>query len=360
MIICVHEDRLDHIVGFKLTLLSILHHCPDLTIVASFPSLPPSLRSWIKALHTVKLVDDPKLRNLRWNVKPTLLLYCLSEGYSDVVWIDADIIINRNFKQLFSHLDDQTMVVAQEYYWGPQQGGNQRTITWKLKPGRSLPATANSGVLRVTPFHVELLEAWQVLLNHPAYQLAQSKPTNDRPLAMVSDQEVLTALLACEQFSHIPVEMLQRGTDIAQCFKMAGYTPIERIIGSIQAPPFFIHAMGNKPWTRAASPQTLWQTEQKLGQKIQGYYNYIHQELTPYVSVARQYQNKLDEDVEWLNIKSIVAKFFVILFLGHPILQELPLSSLESVSRRIRRILDGEQDKYQSDILLDSSPLDNS
>lgn len=357
MIICVHEDRIEHIAGLKLTLLSILRYRPDLSVFVSFPNSPPSLHSWLEALPNTKLIDDPALKGLGWNVKPTLLLYCLSKGYSDVVWIDADIIINRDFKPFFSCLDEKTMVVAQEYYWGPKQEKNQRALTWDLKPGISLPANVNSGVIRVTSCHKVLLENWQSLLNHPAYKLAQTKPTNDRPLAMIGDQEVLNALLSSDKFSHISLKMLKRGVEIAQCFKMAGYTPSERIKSLFVAPPYFIHAMGNKPWRREKSPKVLWQKETQFSQKAERYFNYIHQELTPYTAIARQYKNLLGEDTDWLNTKSIPAKLLTTLFFNHSILQEFPLSIIESVSRRIYRFLGKDKNKYISDISVKTYPL---
>ncbi|MCU0534007.1 MAG: hypothetical protein MUD14_08930 [Hydrococcus sp. Prado102] len=357
MIVCIHEDRVEYLVGLKLTLLSLIHHCPGLPVFVSYPHSSASFRSWAKTLPNVYLLDAPELSGLGWNVKPTLLLYCLEKGYSNAIWIDADIIVNRDFRQHFAKLDDKTLVVAQEYYWAPEQGGNHRAVTWGLKPARNLSASVNSGVVRVTPYHTEILKAWQVLLNHPAYQLAQSQPTSNRPLAMLSDQEVLTALLGAEEFACVPLEMLKRGRDIVQCFKMSGYTPAERINSLFQAPPFFIHAMGGKPFTRSASPRALWQEARSFRQRLQTYYDYVHQELTPYTTIARQYQDRLDEETSWMNIKSLPAKFLSTLFLRHPTLQELPLSLLEAGARRLRRMLGGDRNKYRSSIYLESSPL---
>ena len=41
---------------------------------------------------------------------------------------------------------------------------------------------------------------------------------------MVSDQDVLTALLCSQEFSHIPVEIFCRGSGIIQYFGLYGFT----------------------------------------------------------------------------------------------------------------------------------------
>jgi hypothetical protein len=357
MLVCIHEDRVEHIPGVKLAILSLLKHCPTLPVLVSFPLAPAAFRVWVDSLSKVKLLDEAHLAGLGWNIKPMLLLRCLEEGYSDVLWMDADIIVNRDFRQRFSTLDDKTLLVAPEYYWGPEQGGNQRAVTWGLKPGRKLPATVNTGIVRATTHHIELLKAWQKLLKHPAYIEAQSQPTEARPLAMVSDQEVLTALLGSEDFSHMPVEFLERGVEIAQCHGAAGYTPVERLNSLFLNSPMFIHAMGGKPWNKALYLAMAEQGDRLCRNRLRTYYDSLHLELSPYVAVACQYREQLGEETDWMNIESIPAKFWSTLFLGHPVLQELPLSLLEASVRRLRRILGGDRNKYQSSIYVESSPL---
>lgn len=360
MIVCIHEDRLEYLVGLKLTLLSIINCCQSLPIIVSSPNSPVTFRSWVKALPNVQLLEEPTLKGLGWNVKPTLLLYCLEQGYSDVIWIDSDIIIGRDFRQRFSKIGYKTLVVAPEYYWGPRQGGNHRAIAWGLKPGKNLPATVNTGIVKVTSHHIELLKAWQILLKHPVYIEAQRQPTENRPLAMVSDQEVLTALLGSEDFSHIPIDFLERGVEIAQCFKAAGYTPVERLKSIWSGSPMFIHAMGGKPWRRAFYLAIAQTQNKSLGDRLRTNYDSLHLELSPYMTVARQYQNQLDEATDWIKTDSVLARFLAMLFLGHPCLQELPLSLLEAAARRLRRMLNSDRHKYQSNICLKSSTLNES
>lgn len=358
MIVCIHEDRIEHITGVKLAILSLSKHCPKTPLLVSFPNAPDTFRVWINSQPYVQFLDEPKLADLGWNIKPVLLLHCLEMGYSDVLWLDADIIVNQDFRQRFSSLDDKILLVAPEYYWGPEQGGSSRTLTWGLRVGRSLSATVNTGIVRVTPYHIDLLKAWQLLLNHSAYISAQKKPTESRPLAMLGDQEVLTALLGSEEFSYIPIEFLERGNGIAQCLGSAGYTPAERFQSLFSHLPIFVHAMGGKPWRRtfyvAIAQKESWSNRNRL----RAYYDSLHLQLSPYLALACQYREQLGEDTDWINIESIPARCLSTLFWGHPTLQELPLSVLESAARRFRRIMGGDRNKFQSDICLESSPFE--
>jgi hypothetical protein len=359
MIVCVHEDRAEYLVGLKLTVLSLVRHCPDLPIIISCPHPPDSFRSWVAALPNTQLMADPNLAGLSWNVKPTLLLRCLNEGHHDVIWIDTDILIDRDFRSRLAHLDDKTLVVTQEVYWGQQQGGNHRTVAWGLEPGRTLPATVNSGVVRVTQEHTKLLQAWRTMLNHPAYRQAQLQPYYERPLHMLTDQEVLTALLGATEFSHIPVEMLERGVDIAQCFGPAGYTPAERLYNLCTLRlPAFIHSMGRKPWERASSPREVWSSGEPLLRRLRKYYDYIHLELSPYTSIACEYRELLGEEATWMERKSTPARLLATLSAGHPTLQGFLLALFDAGVRYARRWIGIGRYRFDTSFNLESSPLE--
>lgn len=339
MIVCVHEDRAEHLVGLKLTVLSLTHHARDLPVIISCPHPPDAFRDWVATLPNAQLISDPNLCGLSWNIKPKILLRCLDEGHRDVIWLDTDILINRDFRPRLAHLNDETVVVTQESYWGQHQGGTYRTVAWGLKPGRTLPATANTAITRVTSRHIELLKAWETMLNHPAYIQAISRPYYERPMHMLSDMEVFTALICSTEFSHIPVEMLVRGTDIAQCFGLAGYTPVERLQSLTQGLPIFIHSQGGKPWERTPSPGAIWSSEERFLKRLRRYYDYVHLELSPYTSLAREYQNQLGEEANWMEIHSTPARLFATLSAGHPTLQGFPLALFDAGVRHARRLL---------------------
>jgi hypothetical protein len=358
MIVCVHEDRADYLIGVKLTVLSLARHCPDLPVIISCPHPPAAFRQWVEGLPNAQLIADPALAGLGWNVKPKILQRLLDASHPDVIWIDTDIIVNKDFKERFSHLNDETVVVAQEGYWGQEQGGTYRTIAWGLKPGRTLPATANTAILRVTPRHIELLKAWQRLLEHPAYIRAMSQPYYERPLHMLSDMEVFTALLGATEFSHVPVEMLERGADIAQCFGPAGYTPTERLHSLSQGLPVFFHSQGPKPWERASSPGAVWSSEGSSLKRLRAYYDYVHLELSPYMCIARQYREQLGEEATWMDIKSTPARALATLSAGHPALQEFPLALFDAGVRYARRLLGIGRYSLEPSFNQESSPLD--
>ncbi len=360
MIVCIHEDRIDHIPGVKLAILSLRHHCPTLPILASFPHAPATLRNWIEPLPNVQLLDDPELAGKGWNIKPVLLLRALAAGYADALWMDADVIVNRDLRSRFSQFSPETLVVAPEYYWGPQQGGNHRAVTWGLKPGRSLPATANTGIVRATSHHVELLKAWQFLLNHPAYRMAQSQPAGDRPLAMIGDQEVLTALLGSEDFAAVPLEILQRGVDIAQCAGAAGYTPAERLQSCWHAPPLLIHAIGGKPWLRSRYLAGAFTAGKPLKERLRASYEYLYLELSPYVATAQPYQKQMGEDTSWMNPQSLPGHLLRTLSWGNPALQGLPMALVEATARRWRYVTGGDRDRFKSTFRLETSPFNPS
>lgn len=357
-VICIHEDRATHWVGVKLAVLSLLNHCPELPIIISCPTPPASLVRWLENLTAkVTLVSYPELQDWGWNVKPALLLRLLEACYSEVIWMDSDIIVNGKVLSNLPDYSTNTLIVTQETYWGQQQGGHFRTYAWGLTPGRNLLCTLNTGILRVTTHHIPLLEAWQIMLNHPLYVHTQALPWYKRPLHMIGDQEVLTALMGSSEFSSIPIVMLRRGVDIAQCFGSSGFTPAERLSNLTKGLPPLIHAMGGKPWMKSPCPPALWQVEKTFLQTLREYYDYLALELSPYVSVAQPYREMLEEETDWMEIHSILARLLSLLAIGNPVLCGFPSSLLESVGRRLRRHLKIARYSVSPEFCLQESPL---
>jgi len=357
-IVCVHEDRVECLVGVKLTVLSLIDWCPDLPVIISCPRPPASFRNWAAALANVQVVSYPEFAGRCWNVKPAVLLRLLEEGYREVMWIDSDIIVTRNFRERMPNIDDKTLVVTQECYWEEQYLGSYRTIAWGLKPDRVLPALVNTGIVRVTPQHTRLLNAWKSMLDHPAYLQAQQLPDDKRPRHMYSDQEALTALLNSTEFSYVPVRMLKRGRDIAQCIRASGYTPLERLRSLRSGLPALIHSMYlPKPWNRGSSSAAIWRTREPLVTCLRRYFFNLYLELSPYLSIARKYRTQIGEDATWMDMKSSPAKLFAILFAHHPALQGFPLALLESGLRRVSRLFKRESDPLHSDFTLANSPF---
>jgi hypothetical protein len=352
-VICVHEDRAHCITGIKLSILSLRAQCAKIPIVVSVPTAASDFVEWLGHIPDTTLVVYPETRNCAWNVKPTVLLRLLEGGYSDVIWVDSDIIVCRDVLTPLTEKSPKTFGGTEETYWGQNQGGIARTVAWGLDPGREMPCTINSGVLRVTPEHVGLLKAWQLMLQHPIYARAQALPWYDRPLHMITDQEALTALLGSQPYASIPMALLRRGVDIAQCMGPGGFTPWERVRALRSGLPGLIHSMGIKPWTKEAMPPRL----QLNLQTWRKYYDYLHMELTPYVSTARKYGPALKEDISWMKLKSKTARVMTAIAAHSPILQEFPLSLVDAEVRRWRRWRKIARYHLHDEFMLRESPL---
>jgi hypothetical protein len=354
-IVCIHEDRPSCMPGAKLTALSMRDHYPQLEVVISCPNPSPAFEDWIEQQAGIRLLHTPELTDCGFNIKPRLLLRQLDEGYDNVIWVDSDIVAIRPLAtRLDVHAPD-VFVATQETYWGQQQGGTKRTIDWGLTPGRDMPVTVNSGILRVTEHHRELLNAWQQMLAHPTYRAVQKMPWYERPLHMITDQEVLTGLLGSGQFADVPLLLLQRGRDIAQCFGPSGFTPLERMRCIAADMPAFVHAMGPKPWDRSALLAVIGEEPSML--KLRRYYENVALELSPYFALAPRYREALAGDDDWMHRRSNVARFLSALTGNHPILQGMPLAMFDSTIRVLRRELGMGRIQDRAEFVLTESPL---
>jgi Nucleotide-diphospho-sugar transferase len=309
MIICAYEDRPSDWVGLKLLVLSVAQQCPGVSIHLFCPTATAEFQDWLQQYPQVHLRSLPTLKGQGWNVKPDLLLSLLNEGHQDVIWIDSDIIVNRDFRSLLATVTSDTLVVAQEHRWETHNSA-EFTQGWGLPFGRELGGVICSCFLRVTPAHQPLLQAWKQCLAHPQY--LQAQVTWPRPVHMIGDQDVLTALLGSSQFAGIPIHWLRRGRDIAQCFRECGYTVGERLT-NLFGLPALVHAQGPKPWRNAHEETFL--------------------ELAPYSAVAQRYRSQLDEDTTWITVHSQLGKVYNRLTFGHPSLRGLPFALWAEIKR---------------------------
>jgi hypothetical protein len=321
--------------------------------VVSCPTVPPAFVEWLERQSNVQLASYPETRNCAWNVKPTVLLRLLEEGHPEVIWVDSDIIAHGDVLTPLTRHSPETFGATEETYWGQNQGGTARTVAWGLTPGREMPCTVNSGVLRVTPKHIGLLKDWQLMLKHPVYVRAQALPWYERPLHMITDQEVLTALLGSKEYEDVPLALLKRGVDIAQCMGPGGFTPWERLHALRAGMPGLIHSMGIKPWTKEPHAPALASNTSSL----RHYYEYLHMELTPYAAEARKYAPALDEDYQWTELRSPAAKFMAAVMFSSAILQEFPLSLIDAAARSWRRWLRIARYPLHKEFCLHHSPL---
>jgi hypothetical protein len=299
VLVCLYEDRSYQIAGLKILLLSLEQHCPSWPIRLRFPDIPGSFRQWLQRFSQVSLYDERLPSWGSYNVKPSVLLDGLATGAGTCLWLDTDILVNRNL-DFIAAMPPDTIVVTQDP-WEYADGSLHRCASWCLTEGRSLPGPLNSSVVRVSKQHEVFLEAWQQVLLLEAYVAEQAKPVNRRNQHLLSDQDALSALLASERFSSIPVVRLAHSMDILQHHGAGAYRLKHRWSNLKQGMPQLIHAMGSvKPWRMPDRPSVF--------RSLRDYYERSYLELSPYVHYARQYRSHLDENTSWLDIQTVAGR----------------------------------------------------
>jgi hypothetical protein len=321
---CVAEDRVAEESGMRLTLLSLRKHHPQAALFLYRPNPAPALLEWLKGFPQVTLIPEwPGTSG--WNCKPQAMLGILDRGFENVIWLDSDVVVTRPFEHLFNALDGKTVVVAEEPAPAPQHGTSVRTLGWNLPLGRKFPVTMNSCLLRVTQAHRPLLTRWNELLSRPDYVAAQKRPYYERPIHFFGDQDALNALMGSAEFAHVPVLYLRRGRDVAHTGGARTYTLGERLRGLFHPSPPFLHNQWTKPWV-VLNPQA---------NDFQGRFWVFHRiilEASPYVAVARIYQEEMGTDTKWMSYSSLPGRMLRALGLGHCPMQGLPLTAVATAT----------------------------
>jgi hypothetical protein len=318
--IVIYEDRPCDTIGVKLLLLSLAEHEPQSDIHLYIPGMPRALTSWAGTRPGVRMCDASELTAHGWDVKPTLLLEILRQGYPEAIWLDSDVILTRPLRPVLAAVEPGAFVCAQEQPWPRAAGSRARTQAWGLRPGTDLPVTVNTGVLRATRDHVALLTDWQQLLEHPAYLAAQQRPCQLRPRHLMSDQDALTALLGSEPHRSVLTHSLRSGVDIAQCYGPDGYASSDRVRRAFRSLPPIIHAQLDKPW-RATKGRP------------------VHLELCPYRYAAQDYVDNLTPPERgWLHLHSRAARILHRASGGDPSLAGLPPALAAKARRGLIRV----------------------
>ena len=147
---CLAEDREPEEVGLRLALLSLKRNCPSSRVFIYRPNPSADFTSWLEAFPMVTLIPALPPGAYSWNCKPNALLPLLEQGFSEVIWLDSDILVARPCADLLAGVQEDTLVIAQEQVSSLGQGTKQRTEGWGLPLGHSYPMTLNTCVLRVT------------------------------------------------------------------------------------------------------------------------------------------------------------------------------------------------------------------
>lgn len=297
---CISENRKEDTIGVKLLLLSIFRHEPDAIVHLFIDDLCPSFKEWAQSFPNVVLENLDINPSLGWNIKSLVLRKLLDDGLESVIWIDSDIIITSSVAKYFRGFGPRDVIVTEEFFRFSNRGAAIRTRAWGLDVGRDFPFTLNNCIMRVTQEHRALLEAWQKLLDREDYRYYQKRPSSERPYYFMGAQDSVAALLASTDFMHLPVHVLRRGKDIAQCFRADGFSPTERLVNIFSGMPPFVHAQGGKPWRSEAAGSV---------------YHYV----SPYWYAALSYLDGLSpNEAAWLHHRPIGARILHMISLGHP------------------------------------------
>jgi hypothetical protein len=322
----MYEDRPRAIIGLKLAILSLQRHSPQLMVKVTVPGASTRVRDWLADQNNVDLVNVP-LSGEGWNIKASLLLAHLDSGVRWPVWMDADVVVTGDLGALLTSCPCDALVATEDVWWSRENGTAARTLAWGLAPGRVLPTVANTAVVAVKPAHRPVLTAWGRMLNDPGYLAAQQRPWHERPLHHWGDQEVLTALLGSEAFADIPVHLLKRDVEIAQCYSAGSLGPRARLaLRRSGRLPVLIHAMGAKPWLRA--PRLGMPLSHRLLEEG-------HRQLGLYTCIARAYREQLDEDTDWLELL-VCLEAWATAVKHDPLALELPLAAVDAARLHAR------------------------
>jgi hypothetical protein len=327
--ICVAEDREVCEPCLKLLLLSLNVHCPGIEVSLFYPPAREGFLTWIKKCPQVRLQADHLKNGYGWNVKPQAIMDLMDRGVDEVIWLDSDIIVIRT--PIMSGLTRDTLVATENTLVDERCDRNAlRARLWGFPVGRVLPFSLNSCVLRVTRDHYALMERWWELLQSDIYQDLQRKAWRQRPVHMLSDQDVLTALLTSQEFSEVPVHILQRGKHIIQFDGVYGYTVAERMRNLLGDCPSFIHSCAGKPWS------DRWRLEPTNG--LREYIKKVYLDLSPYTLSAARFRHDLVSSTEWMEPHYGLSRILRALGMGYPALVGLPMAILGDLARGLKYI----------------------
>ena len=283
--LCAFENRPDCLVGAKLLILSVEKQCRDFTLYWGYDGENPEFDAWLKrhGPNVVK-VKIPYITPLRLKqVKPLLFLELFDRGINDATWLDTDMIILRDLEPMLKNLDEETVLVAEDYHpFRPQV--NLRSY-YHMSQKIQLTRAVNSCVLRLTDRHRPLVKKWLECMNDPFYLEQWAKPPEQRLSGFGLDQTVLQVLLCCGNESWTPppsLKYLRRGPDIVQEWGVRTYRLWDRFRNGLGlSRPWMIHSIGSeKPWTKPALI-------------------YSHRWASVYAAFAKQYADQVEEDMSW-------------------------------------------------------------
>ena len=183
-------------------------------------------------------------------------------------------------------------------------------------------------MIRVTKNHYRLMGRWWELLQSNEYQEAQQKAWEQRPVHMLGDQDVLTALLTSKEHSQIPIYILRRGKQILQFDGVYGYTVAERMRNLLGDGPTFVHSGAGKPWS------DRWRLEPDNG--LREYIKKVYLDLSPYTLSALRFRHELGRSTEWMEPHYALSRILRAMGIGRPALVGLPMAVFADLARAVK------------------------
>ena len=250
----------------------------------------------------------------------------LDQGYDEAIWIDSDVIVNQDLGPIFSDLSRDTLVVTDHTLSEERYDRNAlRARSWGLPVGRVLPFAISSGIVRVTKDNYRLMKRWWELLQSDRYQDCQRRAWRQRPIHMLGDQDVLTALITSEEFAQIPLHVLRRGQHIIQFDGVYGYTVAERVKNLLGEGPAFVHSGAGKPWSEGWDLGTA--------NILREYIKKVYLDLSPYTLSALRFKREMGCPTEWMEAHYILSRALRILGMQYSPLVGLPMAIFADLAR---------------------------
>jgi hypothetical protein len=332
---CLAEDRAGEEVGLRIALASLRRACPGAAVVVHRPLPSAAFRNWLLGCPGVHLVPEMPAGASSWNCKPHVLLPLLEAGHAEAIWLDSDLLISRDPSKLFDGVDPAELIGTEEPASSVNQGSAIRAAGWGFPLGRAYPVTLNTCVLRVTAVHAPLLRRWKKLLEDPVYVAAQARPLWERPVYLMSDQDVLNALLGAQEFESLPVRFLRGGMDVIHCGGALGYSLRQRLNGIFRRVPPFLHAIASKPWAVFSAGYRARHS------RWFNFYRGVLQETSPYVASVRKLRKEIGVDCPWLEEGTWLGGGLRALGFGHFALRGLPLTLAATAWATVARLTKG-------------------
>ena len=324
-VVCFFEDRRESEDPLRLAIASLQQHCPGAQTRVFLAHASPEFLDWAARFPSVTVGAPRWSTATGWDSKPSALLSLLDEGWSEVLWLDADVIVNRDLLAELSRWPAATLIAAEEVWFAPRQGTRWRAEAWGLEPGREFGCTVNSCVLRVAPPHRALLEAWRAHLARDDYRAAQRRPGSERPLHLVNDQDALSALLGAQPWSGLAVHLLRSGADIVHNGDARSYSLGERWARLRSGRTLLVHSICLKPWLVPAA-----------GRLDLGFFLFseLDMEASVYVSHARRLRAVASLERRWLERRVAPVWILCIGAFGGDVWRGLPYQIFRTVVRR--------------------------